>query len=120
MSDFENDQLTLENGQLRKELDKIKRERDELSALSVHQLHFADTEIEKFGSRMMGSSVIVTIEALGGKRKVGPFAIRDGLSDETIAALRRDMVRSYINATEFRPKGVTEYIAEQVKDEDSN
>jgi hypothetical protein len=34
-----------------------------------------------------------------------PVVIRDGLSADTIEALRRDFARSYAGATAFKPKG---------------
>lgn len=51
----------------------------------------------------MGSAVIITLTSLGGKELILPSAIRDGLSKETIAAIKLDLKRSYEVATVFKP-----------------
>ena len=43
---------------------------------------------------LMASGVIVTLTALGGREIVPPFMVADGLSDDTIAALRRDIAET--------------------------
>lgn len=84
----------------------LRRKVAELESQLVHLHHFADATISKAGtSHMMGSGVIVSLTALGGRQIIEPIMIRDGLSDETIAALRADIVRSYATATAFKPKG---------------
>ena len=85
----------------------LERKVRELEAQLVHVYHFADKEVSKAGTaHMMGSAVIVSLHALGGRAITSPFAIRDGLSDDTIAAIRRDLVRSWQGATVFKPAGV--------------
>lgn len=82
----------------------LAREVKELKAQLASNCHFAAEEIKKLGTdRIMGSAVIVEISVLGG-RTITPFAIRDGLSAETIAALIADLKRSYELATLFKPK----------------
>ena len=83
---------------------KLERENMELKAQLVFRHHFASRELDKFTiDRMTGSCVIVSMVALGGKTKMDPIAIRDGLSDETIASLKKDIQRSYDSAVEFKP-----------------
>lgn len=83
----------------------LERKCMELEAQLAGMYHFADAELHKAGDRLMGSAVIVQLHALGGREITKPFAIRDGLSADTIAALRRDIVRSYEGAIAFKPKG---------------
>ena len=72
----------------------------------VHTLHFADGAIGKASiDRMTASGVVITITALGGREIVAPTMIRDGLSNETIAALRADFRRAYKSAIELKPAG---------------
>lgn len=66
----------------------------ELRAQMPGALKIAAKDIGKADDRMMGSAVVITVTALGGHAIVQPFAITDGLSSETIEALRRDIDRS--------------------------
>lgn len=85
---------------------ELERQLAESNAQHVHLHHFAAASLPKAGAKSMaGSGVIVTITALGGKSIVDPILIRNGLSNETIAALQADIVRSYEYATELKPKG---------------
>jgi len=52
----------------------------------------------------MGSEVIITMTVLGGRPGMEPTLIRDGLSPETIAAIKADLKRSYDLAIQFKPK----------------
>lgn len=82
----------------------LERKVRELEAQLVHVYYFADKEISKAGTaHMMGGAVIVTLHGLGGRAITAPFAIRDGMSDETIAAIRRDIARSFEQATTLKP-----------------
>jgi hypothetical protein len=56
--------------------------------------------------KMLGSGVLVTLSALGGREIVRGVVIRDGLSESTVEALRADIRRSYAQATEMKPRGV--------------
>lgn len=79
----------------------------ELESQLVHRHHFATLELEKFTiEKCMGSGVIISIVALGGKPKMDPICISNGLSDATIAHLQKDIRRSFIKRTEFVPKGL--------------
>ncbi len=76
----------------------------EALAGQVHVYHFASKELDRISTdRLMGSGVVLTIKFLGGKEAVSPTMIRNGLSKETIAALKADLVRSYEYATELKP-----------------
>lgn len=56
----------------------------------------AMSTIDKTGNKhMMASGVLVRLCAIGGREIVTPFMVTDGLSDETIAALKADIRRSY-------------------------
>lgn len=85
---------------------ELERQLAESNAQHIHHHHFAAASLPKAGEKsMMGSGVIITVTALGGKPIVEPILIRNGLSSETIAALQDDIVRSYKYATELKPKG---------------
>lgn len=84
------------------------RKIEELEAQQAGILHFADVRLDKAGDCLMGSAVIVRLHTLGGSEITPTFAIRDGLSPETIAALRKDIVRSWKLATLFKPRGALE------------
>ena len=85
---------------------ELERKLAEAQAASVHNYHFTDVGLGKASTKsLMGSGVIITLTALGGVKLIEPTLIRDGLSDETIKALRADLVRSYQLATLFKPKG---------------
>lgn len=45
-------------------------------------------------SSRMASGVMVQLTAVGGAEIISPVMVRDGLSDDTIEALRRDITRS--------------------------
>jgi hypothetical protein len=80
------------------------REILELKAQLAHVYHFAKSTIDKAGNKhMTGSGVLLQITALGGREIVLPVMIKDGLSEETINALKSDIVRSYELATLFKP-----------------
>lgn len=77
----------------------------ELKAQLAYNYHYADAKVGKASTEhMLGGAVIVQLFGLGGREIIDPVAIRDGLSDETIAALRKDIKRSYDLAVQFKPK----------------
>lgn len=90
----------------KKSRDQLERQIFELQAQLAHVYHFADAELAKAGDCLTGSAVIVHLTVLGGREITKPFAIRDGLSKETIEALKADIRRSYGLCTTFKPKGV--------------
>ena len=86
---------------------KLTRERDEALAGQVHTYHYASHALNKLSTdHLAASGVILSITMLGGREPFDPVLIRDGLSKETIAALKADLVRSYNLAIAFKPEGV--------------
>ena len=76
----------------------------ELEAQLAHQYHFATRTIDKAGEKhCAGSAVILELTFLGGIKVIEPVAIKDGLSEETIAAIKADLKRSYERTVEFKP-----------------
>lgn len=86
---------------------ELLRRNRELEAQLAHVYHFASATLDKAGDCLKASGVLLQLHALGGREIIPPVVIRDGLSADTIAALRRDLVRSYESAVAFKPKGVT-------------
>jgi len=79
----------------------------DLDAQLASSAHFLDIELEKACvSSLAGSGVVLELRLLGGKTLGVPCFIRDGLSKETIASLRRDLATTYELATVFKPSGV--------------
>ena len=86
-------------------LKKLERELKECKAQAAHMYHFASAELHRADQdHLTASAAIVEITALGGRVIVAPIAIRGGLSRETLESLRKDMVRSYEEAIEFKPR----------------
>lgn len=82
----------------------LQRKVKELEAQLAHQYHFATRTIDKAGMQhCLGSAVILELTVLGGTKVIAPVAIKDGLSAETIAALKADLKRSYDLTVEFKP-----------------
>lgn len=78
----------------------------ELTAQLASTYHFADATLNKAGG-LMGSGALLQLTALGGRELIPPVVILDGLSPATIAAIRADIVRSWQQATTFKPKGAS-------------
>lgn len=75
----------------------------ELKAQTPNALYFAHKEIDKCNiDRLTGSGLILEITHLGGKNAVSPCLISNGLSNETIEAIKKDLKRSYDYLTEFK------------------
>ena len=82
-------------------------ERKLIEAVAGHASahHFACAGLEKASTdHLAASGVILTLTVLGGRKICEPVLIRDGLSKETISALKADLVRSFELATLFKPK----------------
>lgn len=84
---------------------QLQRKVLELEANLACTYYFADAYLSKERS-YVGSGVLLQLSAIGGKELIPPVMILDGLSPETIAAIRKDLARSYELATIFKPKGV--------------
>ncbi len=83
----------------------LKREVLELSAQLAHAYHFANADLHKAGTaHKMASGVLLQLTAIGGKEIICPVMIKDGLSEETIAAIRKDLKRSYDLAVTYTVK----------------
>lgn len=87
---------------LKSELADAQRQIVELRAQLVSTIATAFGAVPE-AADCLGSAVILTITALGGREIVPPVAIRDGLSPETVAALRNDLRRSFELATLVSP-----------------
>ena len=87
----------------------LERKVQEALAGQAHTYHFASQSIGKASTaHMMSSGVMLTLTALGGREIISPVLIRDGLSEETIAAIKRDLKRSYDLATMYKVGEVPE------------
>jgi len=86
-------------------INDLERRLAESKAQQVHQYHFASVNLNNAGDHNQGGAVIISITALGGKVIVDPVAIKNGLGSETIEALQADLLRSYNDAIQFKPKG---------------
>lgn len=92
---------------LRQQLATAERKAGEYLAGQVHQYHAADHYLGSASiDKMMASGVILQLTALGGREIVQPVLIRDGLSNETIEAIRNDLRRSYLLAVSPKPQGL--------------
>ena len=90
-----------------KRIADLERQLMEAKAAWVHHFHFADANVAQASTeKMRGSGVILTITALGGRQIVEPMIIPNGLSPETIEALRADFRRGFAYTTELKPKGI--------------
>jgi len=68
----------------------------ELEAQLPHVAPFAYKCIDKAGTNhLMASGVILQLTTLGGREIISPVLIRDGLSTETIEAIKLDLRRSH-------------------------
>lgn len=82
----------------------LERKLGEALAGQAHGYHFAHRALGEASTKhMMAGGIILTLTALGGREICTPVLIRDGLSEETIAALKADLVRSYEVAVAFKP-----------------
>lgn len=89
---------------LRQEIASLQRKLKEAEAQMAYVYHFVSHYLPKANrERTIGSCVIVELRYLGGAQVCLPFAVKDGFSDETIAALMKDVQRSYESAVELKP-----------------
>lgn len=73
-------------------------------ASQLHNLHFASTDIQRtHNSKMQGSGVILSIKALNGADIVRPTMIANGLSQETILAIKADLQKAYEYTIALKP-----------------
>ncbi len=77
----------------------------ELESQLAHAYHFAAADLHKAGTaHKMASGVLLQLTAIGGNEIIRPVMIKDGLSDETLAAIRKDLKRSRDLAVMFDVK----------------
>ena len=85
---------------------ELERKLFEAEAAQIHSHHFASVQMDKLVTdKMMGSGVIMSFTTLGGRLTIGPVMISNGLSKETIEAIKADLVRSYNYTIELKPMG---------------
>lgn len=83
----------------------LEREIKELKGQLANAYYIAANAIHKASvDHLMASGAVLSISALGGREIIDSVVIRDGLSKETIAAIRADLKRSYDLATLHKPK----------------
>lgn len=74
-------------------------------ASSIPALNLATHQLQKLkGRRFMASALVVTITNEAGKEIVDPVYLRDGLSDEAIDSLLKEVDYSVGLAVAFAPK----------------
>jgi hypothetical protein len=85
---------------------ELTRKLRESDAGHAHRYYFSCEEINGASTdHLMASGVVLTLTALGGREIIAPVLIHDGLSKETIEALKADLRRSFGLVTRFKPKG---------------
>lgn len=73
-------------------------------ASQLHNLHFASADIQKASNaKMQGSGIILSIKALNGADIVKPTMIVNGLSQETISAIKSDLTKAYEYTIALKP-----------------
>ena len=85
---------------------ELEQKLEEATAQQVYRHHFASKALDRFSTdKLMGSGVVLSLTLLGGKELFKPVMIFGGLSRETIEAIKADLVRSFLHATELKPDG---------------
>lgn len=74
---------------------ELKQKVIDLEAQLAFRYKVAPAELDKTGDCLMASAAVLTISALGGRVIVPPIAIINGLSQETIHELKKDISRSF-------------------------
>lgn len=89
---------------------ELERKLKEALAGQTHVYMHACEGVSKAGrDRFMGSGVVITLTALGGRELIPPTLLRDGLSDELIEALIKNFHYGYEMSTLYKPKGIEKY-----------
>ena len=85
---------------------ELEKKLEDAKAQHIYLYHFASKALDRFSTdKLMGSGVVLSLTLIGGKELFEPVMICNGLSKETIAALKADLVRSFNYATELKPDG---------------
>ena len=75
-------------------------------ASQSYRHHFASKALDKLSTdNFLGSGLVVSITLLSGAKPFEPVMISGGLSKETIAALKTDLVRSFNYDLKLKPDG---------------
>lgn len=89
---------------LRKQIAALQRKNLELGASMASVYNAASIGVQKADRvRTLASAVVVQMHYLGGTAVCPPFALVDGLSDETITALLNDITYSHEMAIRLKP-----------------
>lgn len=77
----------------------------ELESQLAHGYYFAGEALNKLDiAHLIGSGVLMQLFVNGESEAKVTIMIKDGLSIETIKAIKNDLIRSYENAIEMKPK----------------
>lgn len=80
---------------IKKTRKQLKRQIIELKGSKIIAHTLASSTIKKASTdTLMGSGVLIQLTGIGGKEIINPVLIRDGLSNDTIEAIKRDIKRS--------------------------
>ena len=86
-------------------LKRLTRERDEALAQIPYRHAFASNALHKLSTdRLLGSGVILSLTLLGGQQPFEPVMISNGLSNETIKALRNDLFVAFSTTPKSSPR----------------
>ena len=86
-------------------IEELERKLREANAGLAYVYASASAALDKASTEhLMASGAVLTLTALGGRVLCPPVLIRDGLSLETVSALKVDLYRSYTLATVNKPK----------------
>lgn len=82
---------------------QLERKVLELEAQLSYTYHHANLTIDKTSTdHLMASGVLLQLSFIGGKDAIPPVMIKDGLSKETIEAIKADLKRSYDLSVMFK------------------
>lgn len=98
--------MTLKKKMSRKELKARLRHEAASSPASLCASHREVSKLTQ--ARFWGSSFVITITSINGMPLCGPFAIRDGFSEETIQNLQGEIERSMALADVHVPRTLRE------------
>jgi galactitol-specific phosphotransferase system IIB component len=91
---------------LQEEVDKMATRIAVLEAQLYHRYELAHTALKRAKEKYKGSALILTVTDLSGEVVVRPVALKNGLSDASIAALQQDLTESARLALMNSPPGV--------------
>lgn len=82
---------------------QLERQLWEAKSQYTQRISSAFDALDKARDAYIGSGVILSVSAIGGKEVIPPVMIRDGLSDNTIKAIQKDLRHSFEIATMVNP-----------------